>query len=204
MSEGESIHELIGHWVEYSEKRPTPSIEGFSSWLKNRVATPKEAGETNLNQKKMYLGRVFGRIINFTELWGKLAFKDLPIKQFEDFGILTEVKYRINPSKNEVANLLLNEKSTAFEIIKRLIRDKLLKEEVDRKDKRIRRIKLTKYGKEVLERAEIQAGKVSEILMGDSTEEEIDAMINKFEELDRFHTNLYEKVDYKSIDDLLK
>ena len=50
----------------------------------------------------------------------------------------------------------------------------------------------------------MQAGKVSEILMGDSTEDEIDAMITKLEELDRFHTNLYEHVDYETIDDLLK
>lgn len=204
MTEGEIIHELIGHWATYSKKRPNPSIEGFSSWLKNTLATSEEQSKISLREKKMHLGRVFGRIINFTEMWGKLAFKDLPIKQFEDFGILIEVKYRGNPSKNEVANLLLNEKSTAFEIIKRLIREGMLDEQIDQGDKRIRRVELTPFGKEVLKRAEVQAGKVSEILMGDSTEEEIDTMISKLEELDQFHTKLYEQVDYESIDDLLK
>ncbi|MEM9896791.1 MAG: MarR family winged helix-turn-helix transcriptional regulator, partial [Bacteroidota bacterium] len=150
MSESESLHELIGHWVDYSKKRSNPSVEGFSTWLKARISPPSLESASSLKEKKICLGQVFGRIINFTEMWGKLAFKDLPIKQFEDFGILMEVKYRRNPSKNEVANLLLNEKSTAFEIIKRLIRDGLLMEEVDRHDKRIRRITLSDYGQEVV------------------------------------------------------
>ena len=151
----------------------------------------------------MELGYVFGRMINFTEMWGKLAFKDLPIKQFEDFGILTEVRYKGNPSKNEVASLLLNEKSTAFEIIKRLIRDGMLTEEPDPDDKRIRRIKLTKYGQEVQQQAEQQAAKVSNLLVGDSQDEEILSLLSKFRELDRFHTANYEKGGYESIDDLL-
>ncbi|MEM6641334.1 MAG: MarR family winged helix-turn-helix transcriptional regulator [Bacteroidota bacterium] len=204
MTEGESLHELVGHWVDYSKLRSNPSVEGFSNWLKARISPPATENATTLQEKKICLGQVFGRLVNFTEMWGKLAFKDLPIKQFEDFGILTEVKYRTNPSKNEVANLLLNEKSTAFEIIKRLIREGLLTEEVDPHDKRIRRIRLSDYGQEVVEKAEIQAGKVSEVLMGDSSEAEIDSMITKFQELDKYHTDLYENVEYESIDDLLK
>ena len=204
MSESEIIQELIEHWVTYSKTRSDHSIASFSKWLATRINPEKKSDVADLNFKRMELGRVFGRLSNFSQMWGKLAFKDLPIKQFEDFGILIEVKYRVNPSKNEVANLLLNEKSTAFEIIKRLIREGLLEEKLDEKDKRIRRISLTPAGEKVVAKAEIQAGKVSQLLMGDSSEEEIDFLLNKFSELDKFHTSMYEKGDYEDVDDLLK
>lgn len=202
MSESEIIKELINHWITYSKKRSDHSLEAFSKWLYNELHPVEKSHLEDLRAKKEQLGQVFGRLINFAEMWGKLAFKDLPIKQFEDFGILMEVKFRENPSKNEIANLLLNEKSTAFEIIKRLIRDGLLKEEIDNNDKRIRRIRLTEKGILITEQAQIQAAKVANMLMGDSSEEEIDLMLKKFTELDRFHTSIYEKGGYRSIDDL--
>ena len=204
MSESEIIQELINYWVDYSKKRSDHSLEGFSKWLSNELNPLRTENVEDFRAKKMQLGRVFGRLSNFSQMWGKLAFKDLPIKQFEDYGILAEVKYRVNPSKNEIANLLLNEKSTAFEIIKRLIREGLLTEELDKRDKRIRRIKLTKLGSDIFDKAQIQASKVSEMLMGDSSEEEVDIILQKFKDLDKFHTSLYEKGDYKTVDDLLK
>ncbi len=206
MKERALLRDLIERWTEYLEEDPDPSIERFSSWIAKRKHE-KEVKETYTSEDelalKMELGYYLGRIINFTEVWGKLAFKDLPIKQFEDFGILSEVKRKGNPSKMEVANILINEKSTAIERIKRLVNQELLKESIDQNDKRIRRIALTKKGEEVLSKAYDQAMKVSQLITWPIPMNETAILLDQFKELNSFHTNIYENKQYKSIDDLL-
>lgn len=204
MREGEVIKELIDLWLEYSASSPEGSLAGFAKWMSNRLGSSDPEEQKTLDHTRISIGELFGRLINYTELWGKLAFQDLPIRQFEDFGILTNVKYMGNPSKNELANLLIIEKSTVFEIIKRLVRDGLLQEEKDQHDKRIRRVRLTDKGAQVAEQAMIQAKKVSVLLLGDSSPEEVHMLHQKFTELDGFHRAHYERGGYNSIDDLLR
>jgi len=203
MKERKIIQELVGEWVTFAEARPEPNLKSFSKWLYERHNPSQTVDTSNMQAKKMELGELFGRLINFTELWVRLAFKDLPIRHFEDYGILNAAKHHPNPSKNDLANILLDQKSTAFEIIKRLIRDGLLWEEIEREDKRMRRVRLTPYGEEVFEQASIQARKVANLIMGDLSDSEVLAILEKFRELDRFHKAKYEKGGFVEIDDLL-
>ena len=202
MQETEGLIELLNHWIEFNKKRSDSSLKEFSKWLQTKVEDNQEDGKASLIEKKIQIGFLFGELSNFADLWGKLAFKVLPIRRFEDYGLLKAVEFEINPTKKNLAEHLVNEISTAFEIIKRLIRDGLLKEELDVNDKRIRRVKLTPLGRKVIKKADQQAAKVAEILVGNSTEKEIDFLIRKFSELNEFHQNLYKR-DYQSIDDLL-
>lgn len=210
MSEGEMIQVLVSKWLEYARLKSNHSIKEFSRWLYKRENDADRSSQ-NASQdsqallaKQMELGYLFGRMSNFSDLWGKLAFKDLPIIQFEDYAILQEVRQRKNPTKKHLADLLVNEKSTAFEIIKRLIRDGLLSEKLDNKDRRIRRVQLTPYGEEVLSKANDQAKKAAILLMGETTEKDIDTLIQVFRDLNEFHTHLHNHIIYKTIDDLVQ
>lgn len=210
MGEGEMIQRLVGRWVEYARLRTDCSIKDFSQWLYKRemggelTQVTDESGMPTILEKQMEIGYLFGRLANFIDLWGKLAFKDLPILQFEDYTILQEVKHQHNPTKKSLADLLVNEKSTAFEIIKRLIRDGLLSEELDEKDRRIRRVQLTSKGENILMKANQQAQKAAMLLMGDTPERDMDSLIEIFRELDRFHSHIHDQVPYEAIDDLIK
>ena len=209
MSEGEVIQQLLTYWLQYADGRNDYSIQDFSEWLyqhsqQKKITNKKDDEPINRQHRYLQIGYLFGRIVNFSELWAKVAFQDLPIRQFEDYTILCEVREKVTPAKNELANLLVNEKSTAFEIIKRLIREELLQEKLDTSDRRVRRVSLTGKGKKVLRKADEQAYKVAQLLMGNTTEKEVDVMIKKFAELDRFHTDIYHNKVYTNIDDLLK
>ena len=202
------IQQLVEKWVEYTKGRSKPSVRGFSQWLyhheQGAASDQKQTDkEPEQRSKQMLIGILFGRLVNFVELWAKLAFKDLPIRHFEDYAILREVREEQNPSKNALANVLVNEKSTVFEIIKRLTREKLLVEKIDRDDRRIRRVSLTEQGKTVLKQADRQANKVAQLLTGHADEATLDFMLDKFAELNDFHTDLYQNKSYDSIDDLL-
>lgn len=206
MSEAVILKELLQYWIEYADKKDSVSLKDFSRWLGHQVDQESvdrdTTDSTELSIKRMQVGHLFGELSNYADLWGKLAFKDLPIRRFEEYGLLKFVEEVGNPSKNDLANILVNEKSTAFEIIKRLIREGLFVDKIDKKDKRIRRVELTTAGRKVIEQADQQAYKVALILLGDATEEEIDFFLKKFGELNSFHEGLYNS-DYDSIDDLL-
>ncbi|MEM9887153.1 MAG: MarR family winged helix-turn-helix transcriptional regulator [Bacteroidota bacterium] len=206
MKEVEMIQQLIEKWVTYSKTHPEPSIESFSIWLNTNIKKKQleaTAAESDWTNQLLAFGHYFGRLVNFSELWAKLAFKDLPIRTFEDYAILSEVFYKKNPTKNELAELLVNEKSTVFEILKRLIKKEILREHLDENDRRIRRVTLTATGKKVYQLATQQAEKVATLLIGDSSPEELSYLLERFKQLDHFHTAIYAKGAYKAIDDLI-
>ena len=151
----------------------------------------------------MQTGFLLGRLSQFGELWGKLAFQELPIRNFEDYSILKHVEGHPACSKKELSQVLLGEPSTAFEIIKRLIREGLLEDYQDEADRRVRRVKLTKSGKGTLEQADVQAGKVARLLTGRTSEKDLGYLVRLFKSLDDFHTSIYEGKDYEKIDDLI-
>jgi DNA-binding MarR family transcriptional regulator len=196
MTKGDLLIEIVNRWKAYDVERQSESIEDFSKWLSSSLEKEKAAQEpevTNTLQKRMVFGELFGRLSNFADLWGKLAFKKLPIRNFEEYIILKTVQYNPNLPKKDLAGELVNEASTAFEIIKRHIRDGLLIDQPDEKDRRMRRVSLTSKGKELIKKADQQAAKVANIIVGDLTESEIDFMIKKLQELNHFHSELHQK-----------
>jgi len=192
MKEGKKIEELIGYWNEYAQERLDTSVQGFAKWLSIKTQ-PLTDSVVKKKSARIQLGYLFGRLVNYSELWTKIAFKDLPIKRFEEYGILRTIEMMGNPSKNSLADSLLLEKSTVFEIIKRLARRGFLVENKDAQDKRITRIQLSKNGVQLVRQAEQMTIKISEFLFGDLTNEEIDMLQLKFKELDKFHFDHYKR-----------
>lgn len=93
------------------------------------------------------LGYHLGLLLSYTEAWVKLAFRDLPITGFGDFGVLKFIEQARQPTKNAVAESMVMEPSTCFEILKRLQKKGLIKESPDPHDKRAKRVSLTDQGK---------------------------------------------------------
>jgi DNA-binding MarR family transcriptional regulator len=137
------------------------------------------------------IGYQLGGLMSYTETWTKLAFRDLPLLGLPDFGILKFVEIKGDPSKKEIAQKSIMEASTCFEIIKRLIKNELIIDHTDQEDKRIRRVVLTDYGKEILEKATKQVMQLSKFLLGDLQKEEKEVMLNVLKRLNDFHYQWY-------------
>ncbi|MEM6263335.1 MAG: MarR family winged helix-turn-helix transcriptional regulator [Bacteroidota bacterium] len=204
MEHSNLLKQLIDHWIMYSEANEPDDLGSFISWMENRLSntsqSPSAIEEVTL---QMTFGYLLGRIINFTDLWGKLGFKGLPIRQFEDLAILREIKNAKNPAKNELANVLVNEKSTVFEMLKRLKRDEMITDTLDTNDRRIRRVSLTPYGEGVLADSELQAQKIARILTGNLGHEELNTLVKLLHKLDVYHSRLHDAYNQEDIDELL-
>jgi len=187
---------LLQYWQEYLELSPQPSLERFSEWLRDKLNPSVENDEMQVPGQyqislNMSVGFLLGQIIAYGEIWTKVAFRNLPIQHFHDFGTLMFIERNDNPTKKEIAEDSLQEQSSCFEAIKRMTRDGLLKDKEDKEDKRVRRVSLTSKGKEVVASAMEQAYYLSDLLVGDLTDEEKKELVKALQKLGSFHEALY-------------
>ncbi len=196
-------------------------LASFSVWLRDKLSpkeidnqvfiSPKDVSEQTQNRHPIpptnlaeSIGRTWGRLIRFTYFLGKKAMEGLPIRSPEDFGVLMFVAIMQNPKKSEVSEHSLLEKTTCFEIIKRLIRHELLHEEIDAKDKRAKRIRVTKKGIDILKIAQKRMYETSEILTGNLSITEKKRLLEVLRYLDNFHTYLHEYQQDKTLSELIE
>lgn len=121
----------------------------------------------------------------------KKALKDSVLQTAEEFGYLITLMTHESLTKTELINTAVMEKTSGTEVIKRLLREGLIREFADPVDKRSVRVAVTPRG-----RAEITAllpvmGTVSKIVVGNLSESEINTLAYLLKKLDFFHNDLY-------------
>lgn len=208
MTDNQEIKRLLEFWFSYlEEESESVTVEDFSVWLAKVI--DKESGTVSTDsfenelKSRLLFGQQLGQIINFTDYWAKLAFKDLKIRHFEDLTILEETREKGSPTKKHLASLLVNQKSTVYEIIKRLVRNGLLKETKDKDDKRSIRISLTKAGILELEKAKYQVHKMAELVTGGLSEDAVTSINRHLAVLIDFHRFKYDNGKHKDIDEVI-
>ena len=97
-----------------------------------------------------------------------------------------------------------HEKKSGIEIIKRLVRNGLLKESPDKKDKRSTRISLTAKGKRVFQYCVKDLDEASKILCGKLQKEEKENFLLSLEKLNTYHHSVYQNTKIPDGDKLLK
>lgn len=95
--------------------------------------------------------------------------------------------------KNELINKHLLEISSGSEILKRLIKNGLVCEFPDKKDKREKRVSLTEKGNLAIMSAFDDMQKVSEIIIGNLNHSELDEVLSALNKLIFFHRHIHEK-----------
>lgn len=203
----EKVIELMEAWKRYLEEGQGEDLGDFGQWLSNQKRSAESASMPKPPSPgyRMEFGRYFGTLTGFAEAWERIAFRDLPIKGFSDFDILNQVRQQGNPTKNTIAQNSTLEQSTLFESIKRLQKKGFLRDEVDATDRRVKRVHLTPEGEAVIEQAVEKAFKMSHLIVGDLSEEEIVNMIGLLKRLNAFHAHLHKtksKDDIKDMYDL--
>lgn len=199
--------ELLKIFQEYKKKNPKSNLDDFGKYLAGNKK--EEHDDLKALGKKMpfdfpadsiddYLGWIWGRLIQFTHVWEKKAFADQSINNSTEFGILLFVLSHPECSKSDVAHHTLQENSTIFETIKRLLKSGILVEKPSQTDKRAKSLALSEKGKFIAFACLKRMKKVSEHLMtplsGREKKQVFDALIL----LDTYHKSCWEKYEDKS------
>lgn len=203
--------ELLKAFQDYKKKNPTSDLADFGKHLAGN--TKEEEQDLKALAKKMpfnfpadsiddYLGWIWGRLIQFTHVWEKKALTDEIISTSTEFGILLYVLSHPECSKSEVANHTLQENSTIFETIKRLLKSEILVEKQSVSDRRAKSLALSEKGKFITFSSLQRMKKVSKHLMAPLNNIEKKQVFDALILLDRYHKNCWEKYGDKRWEDM--
>jgi len=138
------IKELIEYAEEYQKKHSSKKIEDFIIWLNNKLFTNKGKSHTTHDElliafKLMYLNKSLKKET-------KSVLSESNVSSIDEYSFLLHLDYQESFRKMEIVELHNLEAPTGIDIIKRLIKNKLVEEFPDEKDRRAKRIKITKNG----------------------------------------------------------
>jgi DNA-binding MarR family transcriptional regulator len=200
---------LLQLYQDFLKRNPNASISEFGKSLIEDEEKEQNINELEEMSKKMpfpfpaqsadeYIGWVWGRMMNFTQIWEKKAFSNQPIHNLTEFGVALFVMSHEGCSKSEVAKHSLQEKTTIFETINRLVKNGILEEKSNQKDKRSKNLKLTEPGRIASFSVMTRANEVSQHLVGNLGKTEKVRLFDSLIKLDGYHQHCYQK--YKNED----
>ncbi len=206
------IKELLDYIDSYKKEVGNTDIKEFTMYLRDKVLigdskTPVVSfnNEQYLSYKEMpkvEFSTLLTGLYRFARIYVKKAFQNTNIKTIDEFGFLASILKEKSLLKNELIKMHFMEVSSGSEILKRLIRNGLVYEYPDSKDGRAKRVSLTKEGVKEIMNAFNEMNKVSEIVVGNLSGEELKEALSVFNKLNFFHTHIHEEAKNDSLEDI--
>ena len=193
------LHELLDHLDQYESEAEGKEVNlmGFSGWLNRRLAYPtpvqvqplgrEDLEEAKDSQSETALTILIGYLYRYAKHYTKKALEDTPLSTFDDFAFLATLSYQDSMTKTELIQQHILEITSGIEIIKRLTKHGLLEAFSDPKDRRSKRVRLTKQGKQVLEEVMASMDAVAHIVSGDLSLHERAHLLSLLHKLNDFH-----------------
>lgn len=204
-----NIQTLITLWQDYERDSDTPEMEGFSDWLKEKMNSENEPGNKNdIHQQdpadgdytkisradqRMDFMHLVSRLARFQDFYVKRLFEGLPIHSMLEFHFLMSINKNVSSKKKEIIDSQLVEYTTGIDIVKRLIRLKLVTESTDLYDKRNKRLKITPEGKKVVIDTLLRIKKIENYFLLDASSTQFMQCLSFLRKMEEFHFSVYAK-----------
>ncbi len=202
-----NIQQLIAYWQEYEETNTTDSFSDFGLWLgkeskiKPTTDSTRDSSSTHeVFEKKMLAFdsnihhrflNLFSRLSRLQEFYTRRLFEGLPLNNLLEFNFLFSLNKKVSYKKKEIIDFNLVEYTTGIDIIKRLIRLRLVNEFPDQLDKRSKRLKITSEGKRVLVDALIVINKMGHLFFDNWELENWEPCLHNLSELEAYHAKIF-------------
>jgi DNA-binding MarR family transcriptional regulator len=203
--EGKKVVELVNLFEAFHNETGSDDIKEFSVWLNRRMHEPdkqKEKGVTNVEDNRFIVWNIH-RLSKYFRWYAKSFINANGLNSMDEFFFLVSINNRGTPAKNEVYKDTISELTTGTQMMKRLVEIGMVKEVVDKKDKRIKRVELTAKGKRTRENILEQSKKDLLLKAGNLSEEEKIQLKSSLTYLEKFHGEIYQNDGDKSIDEIL-
>ncbi len=196
----ELLKDLVDEWSSYTSGDRPLHLADFAEWLSDKYVASENRGLPATVEKEIEresldntVARYFGMLVQLSNVWIKITFKGTPFQGFEDYGITQFIMHSGTPTKSRVTERSTLERSTAFEVIRRMQRLELVEEFPDPNDKRTKRVKISPKGKAALKEADARVDQISRLMMGDLTENKKFDLLKLLLSLTQFHVKEYQK-----------
>ena len=197
----ELIKQLLEYVEEFENKTDEVDLKEFSLYLKEQVfdekiknheiSFNKEDYLNYKNYKEVEFSTLLTGLFRFAKHYLKKTFHNNSFKTIDEFGFLATLLKEESLLKNELISHHHLEISSGSEILKRLIKNKLIAEYQDKKDKRAKRVKITEKGRNEIISSFDEMYKVSKIIRGNISDEELIHALNVLNKLTYFHNDIW-------------
>jgi len=196
--------------IDWAEKFESQLSDGefwddgnFANWLSLEVNLGKHADTTLTEKTKPFITMYIYFMYKYALFYSRKIFKDSLIYSIDDFSVLASLLPNKQLKKTDVIRKNISEKSSGNEVLKRLLRLKLIKETDNPNDKRSKLLELSPAGFNEINAVRSQLEKMGSLVAGDLSEQEIIMLLNMLSKLHDFHKPLFEANDEKLLNERL-
>lgn len=152
---------LIKYVEEFEEKNNSGELNDFVIWLNNQLFSSATNTNEAINQhEELAISFKLMHLNKELKKQTKPILANSLLSSIDEYSFLLHLNFQSTFRKMEIIELHNLEAPTGIEIIKRLIKNKLVSEFIDAEDKRAKRIKITKLGEKVIAEIKPQIDKV--------------------------------------------
>lgn len=143
------IHQLIDRLEEYSQSNKSEEMEDFVIWLSGMYFKTNDVGN-HKEHLDLMLAFQISMLNKEIKKQTKSAISDSSLSSLDGYSFLLHLEQGNSFRKMELIEMHNIEAPTGIEVIKRLLSKGLIEEFDDEKDKRAKRVRLTKKGSKEL------------------------------------------------------
>lgn len=174
--------ELVNAWAVFEEKYSDATLDDFCRYYLDRRKKQKKQGVLTGGAipptNEGLLMKIIGRIARLGLLYSNLALQDTGLNQIEEFGVMVSILQLKNPTKITVINANLLEVSSGTDLLARMRKRGLIREQADPSDKRIKRLSLTPRGEKTTKECAERITKNSQMLFHGLSDEDKECCIS--------------------------
>jgi DNA-binding MarR family transcriptional regulator len=194
-----TIEVLIKHLVDsalaFRDSNPTEELHpaAFAKWLLTLHSDKGSKGILNMPVFEIDTELIaqIGRLGRYGHAYLKNALAETPFVTNMDFTFCAMLQQYGPMGKSALIKLMVYEKSSGMEIIKRLLRLNLIAQKENPKDGRSKLLNVSPEGQQALQLAYRTAGVAAKIVSGPLTNQEKGILLNLLKKLDGFHEDIY-------------
>jgi DNA-binding MarR family transcriptional regulator len=216
MKKSEILTTLINHFFSFDAEKGNHeeySIDEFIGYLNAKsgsqeLAMREISGENKGWFKDEYRNTTSDISIlivlmnHYAKWYIKKVLRESHLQTPDEFSFLITLMTYDSLSKSELITKQVMEKTSGSEVIRRLIKRGLIVESADEDDKRSVRVSITRSGREEILKILPLMSKVSNIVVGNLSNEEINTLSYLLKKLDYFHNDIYLNKRDQSLSDI--
>ncbi len=200
---------ILNKWKEFKENSKSFELSDFAKWLEDAAPQKQIHGDhenfilnvaDNMEEKdtlpdlanRALIGHLLARMNLFVKNYAKLPFQEIGFTNLEEFRILQIIDRVKNINKSQLSNESLMEFSTVVDILKRLIKQGLVNQFQDEKDKRSSLLQITPKGINLLNTSYTTLANLQPNVAGDLSLKEQGILIDLLMRLNNFHTEFFD------------
>jgi DNA-binding MarR family transcriptional regulator len=200
---GKKIVEVVNLFEAFYKETGSDDISKFSVWLNRRLNAHSSNNDTTDDDNRMLVWLIH-RLSKLFRWYAKDTLQENGLNSMDEYFFLISINKLGCPSKTEVYADTITEINTGTQMMKRMIAAGLIEEFTDKKDRRVRRVKLTTKGKRTKENFLQKSTLDLKLKSGNLFKKEKKELLYILAYLEKFHANIYFYDASLSFDEIIK